>query len=165
MSDPPSLVIGVGNRDRGDDGAGPAVCDLVAELAPGSIRTVVLETSAIDLVEHWGGDDRAVIVDAGRPSGEPGRVVEYDGLEGRFAVPGTTSTHSIDLAGGVELARALGRLPAALTIVSIEGATFDLGAPLTEEVRRRVRAIASQLVRGEPPGSRQPADGRHTGTA
>lgn len=146
MSGQPTLVIGVGNRDRGDDAAGPEVCDRVASGSGGTIRTVVLESSAIDLAAHWDTDDRVVIVDAGRPVGEPGRVTEYDALAERFAVPGGASTHSIDVAGGIELARAMDRLPAALTVVAIEGVSFDFRAPPAPSVLRSIEETAARLV-------------------
>ena len=145
MSETATLIIGVGNRDRGDDAAGPCVCDLVDSLTAGAIHTVVLETSALDLVNHWHDDDRVVIVDAGRPAGDPGRVTEHDGLADQYLVPGSASTHAIDVAGGVELARAMDRLPAALTIIGIEGESFEFGAPLSESVRRSVAEIATRL--------------------
>ena len=141
------VLIGVGNRNRGDDAAGPAVCDLVAELAPDRMRTVVLESSVIDLPDHWFDDDRVVIVDAGRPDGHPGRVREFDGLDDRLVVPGSMSTHTIDVGGAIELARVLGRLPAALTVIAIEGESFDFGAPLTASVRDSVEEVASDLSR------------------
>jgi len=143
---PPTVVIGVGNRDRGDDAAGPVVCDRIAA-APRSVRTVVLESSTIDLVNHWSDEDLVVVVDAARPDGTPGRIGEYDGLDERFVVPGTASTHSIDVAGGIELARALGRLPAMLTIISIEGESFAFGAPLSQGVRCSVDDVAVRLSR------------------
>ncbi len=102
----------------------------------------MLESSTIDLVNHWSDDDLVAIVDAARPDGHPGRIVEHDGLVERLVVPGTVSTHSIDVAGGIELARAMGRLPAALTIISIEGGSFAFGAPLGIEVRRSVDEVA-----------------------
>ena len=103
MISDPTILIGVGNRDRGDDAVGPVVCDLVDEWTSGAISTVVLESSVLDLSHHWGSDDRVVIVDAGRPGTHPGRITEYDGLDMRLVVPTTVSTHSIDVAGAIEL--------------------------------------------------------------
>jgi hypothetical protein len=37
------LVIGVGNRDRGDDAVGPVVCDLVRAADIAGVDTLVLE--------------------------------------------------------------------------------------------------------------------------
>lgn len=149
---PPTVLIGVGNRDRGDDAAGPIVCDLVVSLGPGHIRTSVLESSVVDLPTYWEADDRVVIVDAAQPRGRPGRIDEYDGLAGRFAVPASVSTHSIDVAGAIELARVTGSLPAALSVVAIEGVSFDFGEPLTPAVRRSVDEIVGRLglVRPSP---------------
>lgn len=131
----PTLLIGVGNRDRGDDAVGPIVCDLVGEIGVTSVRTVVLESAVVDLSTYWEPDDRAVVVDAARPNGRPGRITEFDAATERFAIPPTMSTHSIDLAGAVELARAMNRLPARLTIVAIEGESFEFGSTLSAPVR------------------------------
>ncbi len=143
----PTVLIGVGNRDRGDDAVGPVVCDLVATRSSNAISTVVLESAVLDLPNHWRTDDRVVLVDAARPGDDPGRIVEYDGLRERLAVPGSVSTHSIDVAGAIELARALDRLPAALTVIAIEGESFEFGAPLTAAVSRSADEVAGMLSR------------------
>jgi len=143
----PTLLIGVGNRDRGDDAVGPIVCDLVAERTEGAIPTVVMETSVLDLPEHWCAADRVVLVDAGRPSGRPGLISEFDGLDHRLVDPGTVSTHSIDVAAAIELARVLGRLPVALAVISVEGESFDVGATLSAPVRRSAEQLAEELGR------------------
>jgi len=147
MTSSPTILIGVGNRDRGDDAVGPVVCDLVDERSPGAIPTLVFESSVIDLAHHWQNDDRVVVVDAGRPGGHPGRVAELDGLAGGLDVPGSVSTHSVDVCAAIELARVLDRLPASLTLIAIEGLSFDLRAPLSDTVRRSAEEVAEQLNR------------------
>ena len=82
--DRPSLLIGVGNRDRGDDSVGPIVRDIVDELGTCGLRTLVLESSVVDLSTYWEPDDRVVVVDAAQPQGRPGRIGEYDGLADAF---------------------------------------------------------------------------------
>lgn len=128
------LVIGVGNRDRGDDAVGPVVCDLVAAAGLPGVDTLVFEGSVVDLPMHWGPDDRVVIVDASAPAGRPGRVTDVDALADRLTAPGTVSTHTVDVGAAVELARALGRMPAELTIVGIEGVSFEFGDGLDPRV-------------------------------
>ena len=136
------LVIGVGNRDRGDDAVGPIVCDRIGQLGLPDIDTIVFEGSVLDLPIHWSTSDRVVIVDAAQPAGHPGRIIKVDGLAERLAAPAAISTHAIDVGAAVELARALDRLPAELSIVGIEGVEFEFGAPLTPAVRH----AASQVV-------------------
>jgi hydrogenase maturation protease len=139
------LVIGVGNRDRGDDAAGPIVCDHIRAAGIDGVEALVFEGSVVDLAMHWDRCDRVVIVDAAAPAGRPGRVTEIDGLDAGLCVPASVTSHTIDVAAGVELARALGRLPAELRIIAIEGETFDHGADLTPAVQAAVDAVVARL--------------------
>jgi hydrogenase maturation protease len=141
------LVIGVGNRDRGDDAVGPVVCDLVTAAGLPGVDTLVFEGSVLDLPMHWGPDDRVVIVDAAAPAGHPGRVTVIDALENRLHAPSTASTHAVDVGAAVELARALGRMPAALSIIGIEGASFGFGDTLHPTVLSAARAIVARISR------------------
>lgn len=143
---PDRVVVGVGNRDRGDDAAGPVVCDLVGRATGGRVRCVVIEGSPIDLPLHWSPDDDVVIVDAAAPDREPGRIAVVDASTTRLVAPEAWSTHAVDVGAAVELARRLGRLPARLTIVGIEGACFDHGAPLTSAVVRATRSVADAVA-------------------
>jgi len=67
------IVIGVGNRDRGDDAAGIAV----AERVTGTISHVV-PTGAMDLYELWTAHDSVVIIDAMRSDAAVGTVRRFD---------------------------------------------------------------------------------------
>ena len=53
------IVIGVGNRDRGDDAAGVAVAEGVA-----GVETHVVDAGALNLYEHWMAHDTVIVVDA-----------------------------------------------------------------------------------------------------
>lgn len=144
------VVIGVGNRDRGDDAVGPIVCDLIAERGLPGVETLVFEGSVLDLPLHWSATDRVVIVDAAEPSAEPGaepgRVTELDVLAERLLAPPSLSTHTIDVGAAIELARVLDRLPAALSIIGIEGAAFEFGAPLSPAVRHAAERVVTTLA-------------------
>jgi hydrogenase maturation protease len=58
------------------------------------------------------------------------------------------STHHVGLAEAVELARALGRLPARTVIYGIEGASFEVGKELTLAVATAAERVA-EAVREE----------------
>ena len=141
------LVIGVGNRDRGDDAAGPVVCDLLRVADVADVETLVFAGSVVDLPLHWGPDDHVVIVDAAAPAGRPGRITEVDALTDRLVAPGTISTHTVDVGAAIELARAMGKLPADLTIVGIEGASFEFGDGLGPAVDRAVTHAVAMISR------------------
>jgi hydrogenase maturation protease len=140
------LVIGVGNRDRGDDAVGPIVCDRIRAAGTDGVEALVFEGSVVDLAMHWDPCDRVMIVDAAAPAGRPGRVTEIDGLEAGLCVPVSVTTHTIDVAAGVELARVLGRLPAELRIIAIEAETFDHGADLTPAVQAAIERVLDHLT-------------------
>jgi hydrogenase maturation protease len=144
------LLIGVGNRDRGDDAVGPVVCDLVRERGLDGIDVLVFEGSVVDLPLHWGPTDRVTIVDAAAPGGRPGRVTVVDALAQPLTAPTSVSTHSIDVATAVGLARALDRLPAELTIIGIEGTAFDVDAALSVDVVRAAGRVVARLTAPQP---------------
>ena len=156
-----AIVIGVGNRDRGDDAAGPLVCDRLRARpgASASPRMFVCEGSILDLALHWDRDDHVVIVDAMQPGDEPGRVVTIDATVEPLAVPGAVSTHEIDVSAAIELARAIGRMPARLVLIGIEAAQTDWCTPPSPAVDAAIDSVVDlvgELVAGRvAPG--QPA--------
>ena len=145
------MVIGLGNRMRGDDAAGPAIARLVAARGV-EARVVEHEAEPTALIELWDGQSLAVVVDALAPAGRPGRIERREvGDEGLPRDPRRpASTHALDLAGTIELARSLGRLPSRLVVYGIEAAGFATGSPMTPEVEDAVTAAAGRVV-GELP--------------
>ena len=153
------LVIGVGNRDRGDDGVGPHVCDLLRARFDGRLRSVVCEGSIIDLALHWGPGDRVVVVDAMPPGSRPGRIVTIDVTDDAVLPPAAVSTHDVDVSVAIELARALGRMPSQLVVIGVESERMawsdPLSAPVAAAATRVVDRLAERLCADQP--ASQPA--------
>ena len=147
IATPRLTVIGIGNRDRGDDAAGPVVCDLVKDLRLPGVMTIVFEGSVLDLPIYWTASDRVVIVDATEPAGKPGRITEFNGLSEQLVVPGSLSTHTIDVGTAIKLARALDRLPMQLTIIGIEAAQFEFDTELTPAVQQAAGRVVTMIRR------------------
>lgn len=146
MTEPhsPTLVIGIGNRDRGDDAAGPLVIDALRR-APVATRpaTLVVEGDLSDLSLRWAADDHVVMVDAA-VTGEPvGTVRRFDTIPAGETL---LSSHGISLRDAIELGRLLGRSPSRLEIIAIEGACFDHFAPPHPYVLRSAETVAAQLL-------------------
>lgn len=144
----PPLLVGVGHRDRADDGAGPAVVDEVRRRGGCGTEeprfdTLVREGDLADLALCWDGYDDVTIVDAchtGRPAGS---VVAVDP---EHIVGGASfSTHGIGLGEAITLAARLGRLPAVIRVVGVEGRHFGWG-PLSPEVASAIPTIADGLI-------------------
>ena len=73
-----TVVIGVGNEFRGDDGVGRIVARRLADRNPEGI--VIHESSgeALSLMELWGDASRVILVDAAEAGGRPGTVSRLD---------------------------------------------------------------------------------------
>jgi hydrogenase maturation protease len=135
------LIIGCGNRDRGDDGAGIMVAERLRELG---VNAEICTGEALELIEAWNGADDVVIVDAVMTGGPAGKVWLWDC--GHLTMPESLSlsTHGFGLAEAIGLARILNRLPKRLRVLGIEGRRFNLGNEISQEVKCAVEEAVKQ---------------------
>ena len=142
-----ALVVGLGNELRGDDAVGLEVARRAGERLPAA-TVVENEGEPTRLLDLWEDVAAVVVVDAAVGTGEPGTVTTFDAagapLPHAFF---RTSTHHVSLGEAVELARALGRLPARLHVVAVEGARFETGSPLSAPVAAAVGRAVDEVVR------------------
>jgi len=139
----PVIVIGIGNTMRADDAAGL----LVARRLRSRPGVQILEQSgeATALTEALRGRAAALIVDAAAGA-LPGRLHRLDAAaqplpQGLFAC----STHGFGVAEGIELARALGALPAVCVVYAVEAAQFGTGEAMSDAVADALAAAASRV--------------------
>ncbi len=169
------VVVGIGNPDRGDDAAGRLVARRLAAMIGALSSDTLPPTphpvppsqggrdrvggffgNAVEIYECDGeateilgcieGADQAYLVDACVSGAEGGTVHEFDAAAGplaaaRFGI----STHGFGLAEAIELARALGRLPAVCMVYAIEGERFETGTGVSPAVARAVDEVAESL--------------------
>jgi hydrogenase maturation protease len=144
---PMALVCGIGRRERGDDGAGPAVADRLALRAPAGVEVRVVEDDLLGLVDAWVGRERVVLVDAMLSEAEPGTVRRFDAkAQALPTVLRAVSSHAFDVGAAVELARALDRLPDALVVYGIEGREFAGGSSLSAGVERALDDVVERVL-------------------
>ena len=142
-----TLVIGIGNRLRGDDGAGVAVTERLRERVPRGVEVVACSDEPSRLMDAWEGADSVVLVDTVASGAPPGTLHRFEA--GEHAVPARTfrsSTHAIGIADTIELARALGRLPQRVRIYGIEAGGFTTGADLTPAVESAVAFLVKDVL-------------------
>lgn len=143
-------VIGVGNPDRGDDGAGPAVIAALRTCAPALPEAVVLGTTRGDmlaLLDQWCGDDQVFLIDAMAPGEHPGSIMRIDATGELEAAPlaAFASSHAFDLPQALALARTLDRLPGKLVIYGIEAASFGHGVALSAHVAAAIPQVTEHI--------------------
>lgn len=143
-----SVVIGIGNPMRSDDGVGHRVIDHLESLRPPIGADLVrLDGESARVLEAWRDKRLAVIVDAGHSGGEPGEIhrleVGVDALPARLDSP---STHGAGLAAAIGLATALDALPDALVVFAVEAADFSMGEGLSAPVDAAATVVAERIA-------------------
>lgn len=144
---PGILLIGTGNQDRRDDGAGLAVALNIRRIHP--VEVVEAHGDLLDLIELWEGTWMTIIVDAASSGKTPGSVTRFDAvgspLPGGFP---DHSTHGFGLQTVIELARELDRLPERLIVFAIEGRDFSPGRGFSDEASAGIESC-TRLVSAE----------------
>jgi hydrogenase maturation protease len=142
------VVVGTGNPDRGDDGAGAAVAERVAAAKLPGVLAIVDRGDPTTIVDACEDAVALYVVDTCRTGSEPGTVHRVDAAEQplTLATSRPHSSHSLSAAEAIEIARALGRLPARVVVYAIEGGAFDIGAPMSGPVATAVDWVADELL-------------------
>jgi len=142
-----TLIIGVGNPGRGDDAAGRIAAKRLRARAPAGLRIAECEGEATALIALMQEAEEIVLIDALVSGAEPGTIARIDLAtspppKGRFGL----SSHGFGLAEAIELARALGQLPARCVIYGVEGRSFDHGARLSPAVDAAVDEVVERIL-------------------
>ena len=149
---PGTVVIGIGNPDRGDDAFGRVVAARLRGRLPAHAVIVEANGEATALLDRFAGADRAILIDAAVSGGDLGEIRRFDVSSEPLPVAKYgLSTHGFGLAEAVELARTLGTLPRRCVVYAVEASSFEPGAalspalvPAVDEVARRVIGEAEQ---------------------
>ena len=137
------LIIGCGNRQRSDDGAGIVVAEKLRELG---IKADTCAGQPADVIEAWTGADDVIVVDVVVSGAPVGTVRAWDARQVLISLKAPASTHGLGLAEAIELARVLGRLPARLQVYVIEGQRFEHGAKISPELHSGIEEVVHRIV-------------------
>ena len=142
-----TLVIGVGNLLRTDDGVGIHVINMLNEVNP-VVDTLDAAMGSIEILEAMRGYDRAVIVDAVETGAEPGTIFRVNLTRGE-APPIVTHSHGTDLITILRLGRKLygEEMPGEIILLAIEAQdTTTIGDEPTQKVRRAVQETINTIL-------------------
>jgi len=141
-------VIGIGTPDHGDDAAGLLVAEGVrAATSPRTVTVRELVGDQLSLLDMWAGAREVYVIDAVRSGGPPGTIYRFDGTQGLTEHFTNAGTHAFSLADVIALARALDRMPARIIGYGIEGARWELGAPMSPQVMDAVSTVIKRVCR------------------
>jgi hydrogenase maturation protease len=143
-----TLVLGLGNTLRADDGLGSAVIDWLAQ-RPLPPDVVVLDagTPGLELVLTLADYPRALIVDAAELHRAPGQWARLNRQQVEPADAGAgLSLHHAGLAEALALGEELGMLPAELIIIGIQPARLDWTPGLSPEAQAAVPQVGQAVL-------------------
>ena len=142
-----TLVIGVGNLIRCDDGAGIHVVNKLEGRSP-HIDTLDVAMGSIDILEAMMGFDRVFIVDAIKTGAQPGTVFHVNLAQGEEP-PAVTHSHGVDLVTTIQLGKRLfpENMPREIHVIGIEAQdTHTLSERCTEPVRAAVERVVDEIL-------------------
>jgi hydrogenase maturation protease len=154
-----TLVLGLGNPDRRDDGCGREAARRLRERLGRRAEVCEIRGEPTAILERWAGRGRVIVIDAVR-SGRPGGTVRRIAVSDRTApaTVGGTSTHGLSLGETIALGRALGRMPEALVIYGIEVGDLAPGEGLTPPVAAAVKEVVERVDAEVARGAGEAAD-------
>lgn len=148
LTRPDIVVLGCGNTNRSDDGAGPQViARLNAAGVPTGVRLFDVGTDGMTVIYRARGATHLIVIDARVPSGNPGAVFNVPGdlLE---AVPKQSmGLHDFRWDHALYAGRKIygDSFPRDVSVFLIEAATLNLGLSLGPEVDAAVDVVVGQI--------------------
>ncbi len=133
---PTTLVIGLGNPLRGDDGVGVRVIqELATQALPPHVQVLDGGTPGLGLINLMEGRQRVILIDAANVGQSPGQFVRF--LLDEVQLLGYNQHMSIHAAGlrdALLLAQALEMLPPEVIIFGVQPSQLDWASGLSPEV-------------------------------
>ncbi len=141
-----AVVIGVGNRWRQDDAAGPLVLDALRGRLDTDVSLVESDGEPTRLIDAFTEGDDVVLVDAVKTGAAAGTVHRFTSDELPDGMGIGQSSHLVGLIGTIELGKLLGKLPNGLVLIGIEASNFDHGEGMTDPVASGVVAAVDAVI-------------------
>jgi hydrogenase maturation protease len=148
-STPSTVVIGLGNPLRGDDGVGVRVVQALAEQAlPSETEVVDGGTQGLGLVTLLEGRQRAILVDAAQVGREPGQFVRFTLDEANLLGDNPSmAIHEAGLRDVLILAEALKVLPNQVVIFGVQPASIEWDNALSDPVEACLPSLVRAVLR------------------
>lgn len=142
------LVLGLGNRIWGDDGAGSVAVELLSRryAAPPGVAFLDGGTLGLSLLPYLEDSREVIILDAIRADAPAGSFVRLTGEEVAPAVRERLSPHQIgvaDLLAGVEL---VGRAPERLVLLGLVPESLEFGLERSPSVEAAIPLLVERAV-------------------
>ena len=136
-------IIGCGNLQRMDDGAGVLAAQRLRALG---IAAEVQSGGAFELVASWERDEHLILIDAVMTGAPAGTVHIWQGNPPCLPCTQHFSSHGFGLAEAFRLSQILNCLPKRITVYGIEGDQFGIGEHVSPEVMASIERMTDQIA-------------------
>ncbi len=150
MNKKETLILGVGNPLRGDDGVGPEVIRLLKENRDSYKLAADIDlldggTDGLGLIEYFREYRKVILIDAVLMGMPPGTVKVFKPEDALFHICNDSlSTHGFGISELVKFAKELELLPE-LSIVGIQAENTDYGEGLSESVKCNMEKVVTVI--------------------
>lgn len=142
-SQPATLILGLGNPLRGDDGVGPFVVkELLGRQLPNNVEVLDGGSGGLTLLQVMEGWDRVIVVDAAKVGRQPGQFIRFRPDQAHLAQRSDGfSIHQSGLGEALTLAQALDQTIPEIVIFGVQPAKTDWGQGLSPPVQAALPAL------------------------
>ena len=147
------LIVGVGNRLFGDEGAGLHIIDRLSQIPiPSHVDVVDCGCDLLSLASYANNPQKIIVIDAIRAGGKPGRVYRFDYAELGATGAQTHSAHQLRALDSLELLKQVYPDLAnwEITLIGIEPGTIGLSTDLSKEVSESVADVIRSVLEEIP---------------
>ncbi|MBH0200943.1 MAG: hydrogenase maturation protease [Nitrospira sp.] len=140
-------IIGLGNGMRGDDAVGLLAARLIRQAVGDRVEVIEAEMAGVDLIELMKGAHLVILIDAARSGQAPGTIHRLDASAG--PIGGQIfphSSHALGMVDALELARAMGVLPATVIVYGVEVESTEAGRPLSPAMAEALDQVVDRIV-------------------
>ncbi len=110
-------------------------------------QVIEAEMAGVDLIELMKGAHSVMLIDAARSGQAPGTIHRLDASAGPIGSQMfPRSSHALGTVDALELARAMGILPATVIVYGIEAGNTEAGQPLSPSVAKALDQVVQQVV-------------------
>ncbi len=143
-----TLIIGLGNPLRGDDGVGVRAVQMLAEQTlPASVEVIDGGTRGLDIINLMTGRRRVILIDAADVGRPPGQFARFTVDEARFLGSDQHfSVHTAGLRDALLLAQALDMLPSEVIIFGVQPVHLEWDNALSAKVEATLPNLVEAVL-------------------
>lgn len=144
MSD--TVVIGIGNLIKSDDGVGVHVVRRLEGMVPPDVQLVEGSVYCADLFGFIEGAKKAIFIDAIEAEDEPGAIFRFTPQEVRQRASVPLSIHDFGLYELIQTADLMGQCPQDIVIFAVQVEHTEFGEELTAPVYAAVARVCELVL-------------------